>query len=132
VFIGTPHQGVDTTLGKVILGITSVVIKTNRNLVGNLERDGEWLDVQLRSYLGISDDFVTVYCYETRPTPPSKELVSFFLASVCIAHIDLSKVVPYASAVVRGARNAPAVGIQKDHKQMVKFPSNSTKDYKDV
>jgi hypothetical protein len=61
--------------------MASVVMDTNRNLVGNLERDGQWLEVQLRSYLCISDDFATIYCYETKPTPPSKELVSFFFGS---------------------------------------------------
>jgi len=75
--MGTPHQGTDTTLGKLILNIASVVIRTNRKLVGNLEKDGEWLESQARSYLSISDDFDTVYCYETKPTPPSRSLVSF-------------------------------------------------------
>jgi hypothetical protein len=79
VFMGTPHQGADTTLGKLVLNIASVVIRTNRKLVGNLEKDGEWLESQARSYLSISDDFDTIYCYETKPTPPSRSLVSFVL-----------------------------------------------------
>jgi hypothetical protein len=129
--MGTPHHGTEISLGKVILGIASIVTKTNRSLVGNLERDGEWLEAQLRSYLSISDDFKTVYCYETKPTPPSNELVGLSSASVCI-RVDMPKLVPYASAVVRGARDAPAIGIQKDHQQIVKFPSNRTKAYVDV
>ena len=42
------------------------------------------------------------------------------------------KVVPYASAVVQGGRNAPAVGINQDHIRMVKFPSKTARGYKDV
>lgn len=78
VFMGTPHQGANTTLGKLILSVASIVTKTNLNLVGNLERDGEWLEAQMRTYLNISNDFDTIYCYETKPTPPSSELVGFF------------------------------------------------------
>jgi hypothetical protein len=46
--------------------------------------------------------------------------------------LTLPKVVPYASAVVQGGRNAPAVGINQDHIQMVKFPSRTTRGYRDV
>jgi len=46
--------------------------------------------------------------------------------------LTLPKVVPYNSAVVQGARNAPAVGINQDHIQMVKFPSKTTRGYKDI
>ena len=132
VFMGTPHQGTDITLGNLILGIASVVIKTNPNLVENLKRDSELLGDQSRSYLGISDDFATIYCYETKPIPPFREPVGFFCPSAYIVRADMLKVVPYASTVVKGVRNAPAIGIQKDHKQMVKFSSNNTKDYQDV
>jgi hypothetical protein len=44
----------------------------------------------------------------------------------------MPKVVPFSSAVVPGARNAPAIGIQKDHTQMVKFPSKGDRGYEDV
>jgi hypothetical protein len=75
--MGTPHQGTDTVaLGKVILRIASIVMATNPSLVKHLEQDSEVLQAQLRSYLGMSDDFATIYCYETKPMPPSTELVS--------------------------------------------------------
>jgi hypothetical protein len=85
--MGTPHQGANTTLGKLILSIASIAIKTNRSLPRTLERDGEWLEVQMRSYLPISDDFKTVYCYETKPMGTSRELVCFYFASAQLALI---------------------------------------------
>jgi hypothetical protein len=77
IFMGTPHQGVSTTLGNMILSVASVVIKTNSNLVEFIERDGTLLEGQLQSYRGINRDFDNVYCYETKCTPPSGKLVSF-------------------------------------------------------
>jgi hypothetical protein len=47
------------------------------------------------------------------------------------AYVDVPKVVPYASAVP-GARNAPAIGIQQNHTEMVKFGSRKLKAYQDV
>jgi hypothetical protein len=130
IFMGTPHQGANVTLGSAILNIASVVIRTNRNLVMNLDRDSEYLQSQLEFYRGIRDDFATVYCYETKPTPPLNNVVSFF-TSTSIAYVDMLKIVPSASAI-GGARDASNVSIAKDHIQMVKFSSSSTHDYQRV
>src|ERR1700683_1666222 len=61
--------------------------------------------------------------------PKNWSVSAFLLYAYCI---NIVKAVSQASAVVRGARNSPTIGIQKDHKQMVKFPSNSTNDYKHI
>lgn len=81
VFMGTPHQSTNITLGNLFLRLVSLSVKTNSNLVqDDLKREFEWLEDQMRSYLPISDDFRMICCYETKPTPPLHEVVSFHLS----------------------------------------------------
>jgi hypothetical protein len=129
--MGTPYQGADITLGKLILNIASVVMDTNTKLPKNLEQNGEWLEGLTASYRPISHDFDTVYCYETKPMGPFRNPVSFYFVSVYIICVNIPKVVPSRSAVVLEAQDAPAIGIQQNHTQMVKFASKNS-DYKKV
>ena len=126
--MGTPHQSTSATLGNLFFKVASLGIKTNWSFIQDLKQGCDLLEDQMRSYLPISDDFDTIYCYETRPTPPLSEVVSF-LFCLCIASVNVPKVVPHACAVVRGA---PPIGIQQSHIQMVKFSSNNAKGYKDI
>jgi hypothetical protein len=134
VFMGTPHQGADITLGKLILNIASAVMDTNTNLPRNLEKNGEWLEGLTASYRPISRDFDTVYCYETKPMGPFKNFqkpVSFYFVSVYMICVNIPKVVPFHSAVVPGTVDTLRIGIQQNHIQMVKFASQNS-DYKKV
>ena len=78
IFLGTPHQGGEgVEWGEILVAIASIFVQTNRTLLQNLQRDSEWLQLQLSQYLGISDEFVTIFAYETLPTaiPLGKSIV---------------------------------------------------------
>jgi hypothetical protein len=69
IFLGTPHQGGEgIALGERLVAIASIFVQTNNRLLQHLKRDSEWLQQQLNQYLGISDEFVTTFAYETLPT----------------------------------------------------------------
>jgi hypothetical protein len=69
IFLGTPHQGGEgVTRGNRPGAIASIFVKTNKSQLQHLQRDSEWLQLQLNQYLGISDEFVTRFAYETLPT----------------------------------------------------------------
>jgi hypothetical protein len=69
IFLGTPHQGGEgVTWGDRLGAIASIFAKTNKSQLRHLQRDSEWLQLQLNQYLSISDEFVTIFAYETLPT----------------------------------------------------------------
>jgi hypothetical protein len=80
IFLGTPHQGSeDLTWGETIASIyvqtnkiqlqtNESLLQMNKSLHQHLQRDSEWLQLQLIQYIGISDEFVTRFVYETLPT----------------------------------------------------------------
>ena len=69
IFLGTPHQGGEgVEWGERLATIASIFVQTNKMLLQHLQRDSEWLQLQLNQYLGISDEFVTRFAYETLPT----------------------------------------------------------------
>lgn len=103
--------------GKRLVYVASIFAKTNDKLLNILERDSEILQQQLGQYNAISDKFVTKFAYETKRTP-----------------LKLGKamvIVPRASAVVPGHRDAEPIAIQDDHINMVKFTSQ-TPEFKTV
>jgi len=68
--MGTPHQGGNgVQLGKLLVNVASVFVAANNRLLRHLERDSEWLQLQLGQYAPISGDFVTKFAYEEYPTP---------------------------------------------------------------
>jgi hypothetical protein len=78
IFLGTPHQGGEgVAWGERLVAIASIFVQTNKGLLQHLQRDSEWLQLQLIQYLGISDEFVTRFGYETLPTAiaPGKSIV---------------------------------------------------------
>jgi hypothetical protein len=78
IFLGTPHQGGEgVAWGERLVAIASIFVQTNKSLLQHLQRDSEWLQLQLNQYLGISDEFVTRFAYETLPTTiaPGKSIV---------------------------------------------------------
>lgn len=70
MFFGTPHQGTDSaTWGKVFVNVASLFQHTSTALLQHLERDSEWLRMQLKQYNSISSDIFTILYFESYPTP---------------------------------------------------------------
>ncbi|KAF2466293.1 uncharacterized protein BDR25DRAFT_345541 [Lindgomyces ingoldianus] len=119
IFMGTPHQGGNgVQFGKLLVNAASVYKATNSRLLEHLERDSEWLQLQLRQYGPISGEFMTKFAYEEYETPTA------------LGHSIM--VVLKASAVVPGAADAEQIMIHADHKEMVKFKSKEDNDYEKV
>jgi hypothetical protein len=72
LFFGTPHQGSSTaSWASIVVNVSSVYYYTNSSVLKNLERDSEWLEIQLEQYKAISNDFLTKFMYETLPISSS-------------------------------------------------------------
>jgi hypothetical protein len=70
MFFGTPHQGTDSaSWGKVLVNVASIFQHASTALLEHLERDSEWLEMQLEQYNSISSEIFTIFCFESRPTP---------------------------------------------------------------
>jgi hypothetical protein len=69
LFFGTPHMGandVDITLW--LVGIYSVFMNTNKEILKHLSRNSEHLTDLAQNYLPISADFHTIFFWEAYPT----------------------------------------------------------------
>ena len=70
LFMGTPHQGAEgVTWGMMARNLASIFTNTNGQILEHLAKNSEWLEYQQRLFLPISNQFETVYFYETCPTP---------------------------------------------------------------
>lgn len=70
MFFGTPHQGTESaSCGKVIVNVASIFQHTSIAILEHLEKDSEWLEMQLEQYKSISLEFFTIFCFESYPTP---------------------------------------------------------------
>lgn len=70
MFFGTPHQGGNgVALGEVVLRIASLPLNTSDRALKHLRHGSEWLETQIGQYSAISEDFDTVFLYESYPTP---------------------------------------------------------------
>jgi hypothetical protein len=70
IFFGTPHQGTDSaSWAKVLANIASIFRHTSTAILQHLERDSEWLEMQLVQYNSISSEIRTIFCFESYPTP---------------------------------------------------------------
>ena len=68
--MGTPHQGGEgVTWGILAMNIASIFAKTNKEILKHLAKNSEWLESQQALFLPISNQFETIYFYETYPTP---------------------------------------------------------------
>lgn len=65
------------------LSTDSIYRHTNTEMLKHLERDSEWLQMQLEQYNSISARYSTVFFYETCATPitagPSSMVSGFYL-----------------------------------------------------
>ncbi|KAI9773562.1 MAG: hypothetical protein M1840_006836 [Geoglossum simile] len=119
IFLGTPHQGGEgVALGTRVLDVASVFLHTNKNLLLQLEKESERIQDQLLNYRGIQAEFVTIFAYETLPTPRGP--------------LPAAVVVPRSSAVVPGASGTETIAISANHVEMAKFPSPDNKGFKSV
>jgi hypothetical protein len=105
-------------LGKLLMNVASIFVRTNDKLLNILAKDSEILQQQLGQYTSISSDFETKFAFETKPTrlAPRQEII----------------VVPKSSAVVPGQVDAEPIAIMDNHINMVKFPSPQGNDFKRV
>ena len=70
LFMGTPHQGSEgATWGILARNIASIFMNTNKGMLEHLTRNSEWLEYQQAQFVPISNQFETIYFYETHPTP---------------------------------------------------------------
>ncbi|KAF8526934.1 hypothetical protein BU17DRAFT_82396 [Hysterangium stoloniferum] len=110
VFLGTPHQGTDSTdLILLLLKIQSLLRPTNKKVAQHLTANSEVLQDQLDQYNSISRLYNTVFFYETYSTP-----IPGGLSQVLVQK---------HTAVVPGAVDAEAIGLNKSHTGMSKFDS---------
>ncbi|KAF8515041.1 hypothetical protein BU17DRAFT_68120 [Hysterangium stoloniferum] len=108
VFLGTPHQGIDIApRAAQILGIASRtnIRKSNTKLLKHLKPHSERLQVLQSHFNDIANDFVIKSVYEVYETPL------------------IGRLVPRESAVMQGATNAEVFGINANHIEIAKFPS---------
>ncbi|KAF8498905.1 P-loop containing nucleoside triphosphate hydrolase protein [Hysterangium stoloniferum] len=115
LFFGTPHQGTAVALSasQMLRVLLPVDENTIHKLLRNLGTNSEMLEIQLSQYNGISARFNTKFLYETYETG---------------LH-DGSQIVPKSSAIVPGARNTEAIGLNKSHMDMIKFYSAEDDDF---
>jgi hypothetical protein len=136
VFFGTPHQGTDSaSWGKVLVNVASLFRNTSTALLEHLERDSEWLELQLQQYNAISSEIFTIFCFESYPTPiiaGKAMMVSYIGEKGGQLLLTCGQMVSKASAVVPGMRDAESIEIRKDHTSMVRFRNSSDDDFQTV
>ena len=70
LFMGAPHQGAEgVTWGMLARNLASIFTNTNGQILEHLAKNSKWLEYQQTLFLPISNQFETVYFYETYPTP---------------------------------------------------------------
>ena len=68
VFFATPHRGSrDVSWGKTIRNIASIDLGIER-LLNSLEKESDWLEMQLEQFKSLSIGLSNYYCYESRLT----------------------------------------------------------------
>lgn len=145
LFAGTPHQGSEMVAwGQILAAVASIFVNTNTVILRHLEMGSDFLHAQLSQYLSISDQFVTMFAYETLPTrlPTGNDsLVSSLSSDVKLAFMAVIywmyvnsftsfKIVPRSSAVVPGTRDAEVIAIAKNHSDIVKVGSPEDANYR--
>ncbi|KAF5632700.1 eukaryotic translation initiation factor 3 [Fusarium sp. NRRL 52700] len=116
IFLGTPHQGGEgIPLAQVLRQISSIVSHTNKRILSKMERNSEWLQELQSDYNAISQEFETIFFYET--------------IKMDVGIMSLL-IVPKHSAVVSGARNSEEIPLIADHSSMAKFTTSEDDGFK--
>ena len=108
MFFGTPHQGTESaSWGKVVVNVASIFRHTSTAVLEHLEKNSEWLEIQLEQYKSISTEIFTIFCFESYPTPlPAGR--SMMVSSLdekcgwCVSNIRIDR----PEGVSCGSRNA--------------------------
>jgi hypothetical protein len=134
MFFGTPHQGTDkASWGKLLTNVVSIFRQTNNGILQHLEKDSEWLEIQLDQYKPISSNIFTIFCFESYPTPlVSGGSMMVSLHPSLLKLLTSKQIVSKSSAVVPGAINAESIEIRKDHTHLVKFRNELDNDFQNV
>ncbi|KAF8518531.1 hypothetical protein BU17DRAFT_23306, partial [Hysterangium stoloniferum] len=118
IFLGTPHQNIRlASTGLYFLRWGKYLSSTNGRVVQELE-DPQKLSELSSRYTPISRQFRTVFFYETRP--------------VNLSGVVQAILVNKESAIIPGLPDAAAIGLNKDHVEMVKFGSDDDDDYNTI
>jgi len=135
MFFGTPHQGGQgVAIGELLARLGSLVTYTSSNVMRHLAHNSEWLQLQQMQYSDIADDFETKFFYETykMPVAPtinvlvSKSYYSDDFTLMCV------QIVPKYSAVMPGLARSEEIGLEANHKTMVKFTAEEDANYQKV
>ncbi|CCF34156.1 pfs domain-containing protein [Colletotrichum higginsianum] len=119
LFLGTPHQGGQgVSIAEIVTKLMATFTYTNKRLIEQIKPNSEWLQDFQSRYNAISQEFKTVFFYETKPM--SVPVLGYLL------------IVPRSSAVVFGATNAEEVALAADHSTMAKFTSLQDRNFRKV
>ena len=66
IFLGTPHRGSPAVPWRKLLENVVAVSAQKSPALEFLEKDSDWLEIQLEQYKSISGHFRVYFCYETR------------------------------------------------------------------
>ena len=139
--MGTPHQGGEgVTWGVLATNLASVFTKANSEILRHLAKNSEWLEQQQALFLPTSNQFDTIYFYETYPTPlPGGGSLLVCSSQVSVPGVPFGygltmtfQVVPKHSACIPGAVGAAKIAIPSDHTNMVKFQNAEDDGFRKV
>lgn len=92
VYLGTPHQGSDKAdVTKTMLGVLSLVVPTNTEIVNDIRALIGFLLVQQQQYRPISNNWLTYYGYETKTTPLRGGSTSMIVSKTSVVPLTLQK-----------------------------------------
>lgn len=119
LFLGTPHQGGQgIELAQVLTKVLSAFSHTNERLLKRMKPNSDWLmDLQKR-YNAISQDFKTVFFYETLKMPVpllGRLLVSHQTVSISASVVECSRILFSGSIFLvkrREFHNIPIVPVR--------------------
>ncbi|KAI1098910.1 hypothetical protein F4804DRAFT_102373 [Jackrogersella minutella] len=117
LFMGTPHQGSDSTAyARILANVLSVWKNTNKAVLEHLKTHSGVLQELQSRFNALHRELETYYFYELRPMPGP-------------AGIGGILVVPKFSAVVPGTPDAEEIRMDADHCTIVKYSSSDDQNF---
>ncbi|CAG7849810.1 SubName: Full=Related to kinesin light chain {ECO:0000313/EMBL:CCA74635.1} [Serendipita indica DSM 11827] len=119
LFFGTPHSGLEgSSFREVINRWASVYMETTDVILKDLREHSSELENTQRLYVAASEKFSSIFFCEEYATSGIKNQ----------GEIN----VPHHSAIVPGDRNARTIVLHANHRNLVRFSSRESDDYKTV
>lgn len=123
-------------MGKAAVTVVGFFIPATKKLLKFLERNSLWLQELTKDYTHIAQKFETIFFYEVYRTKifrggPQIQVSDPHDPQIS-SQYSLSKIVPQDSAVIPGLADAEELGINKDHRGMVRFEYREDPDYVQV